>query len=162
MTNAEQNPSTQRNRWPGGWMIALLVIAFAVFQSSAVKELYYSFMGVQLPESSIPWQHDLDTALTAAQDQKRPVLLVFGATWCSPCKKMKREVWPDATVAETVQKGFVPMYVDVDDQTQSTVTARYQVSSIPAVMVLDSSGQIVRRRSSMSISQTLAFLNAER
>ena len=161
MTNYEHE-STKVKRWPSGWTIALLLIALVIFQSSSLKELYYSLAGVKFPESSIEWQPDLDTALTAAQAQKRPVLLVFGATWCPPCKKMKREVWPDAEVAKTVAAGFVPLYVDVDDQAQSKVTAKYQVSSIPAVLVLDSSGTVVRQRSSMSVPQTLAFLNANK
>jgi thiol:disulfide interchange protein len=158
MSNSDSTPI---KRWSSGWTIALLVLAVAVFQSASLKELYYSLAGVKFPESTIEWRHDLDTALTEAQAQQRPVLLVFGATWCPPCKKMKREVWPDAKVAEAVATGFVPVYVDVDDQAQAKVTAEYRVNSIPAVLVLDSTGTVNRQSSSMSISQTLAFLKAK-
>ena len=159
MNNSDSTPI---KRWPSGWTIALLVLVFAAFQSSSLKELYYSVAGVKFPESTIGWRHDLNTALTEAQAQQRPVLLVFGATWCPPCKKMKREVWPNAKVAETVAAGFVPVYVDVDDEAQSKVTANYRVSSIPAVLVLDSNGAVIHQRSSMSISQTQEFLAASR
>jgi protein disulfide-isomerase len=154
--------STPIKRWSSGWTIALLVLVFAAFQSSSLKELYYSVAGVKFPESTIEWRHDLNTALTEAQAQQRPVLLVFGATWCPPCKKMKREVWPDAKVAEAVTAGFVPVYVDVDDQAQAQVTGNYRVSSIPAVFILDSNGAVTHQRSSMSISQTQEFLAASR
>jgi thioredoxin 1 len=152
---------TSIKRWSSGWTIALLVLGLAVFQSSSLKELYYSLAGVKFPESTIEWRHDLDTALTEAQAQQRPILLVFGATWCPPCKTMKREVWPNAKVAEAVAADFVPVYVDVDDQAQSKVTAHYRVSSIPAVFVLDSNGTVTHERSSMSVSQTLEFLSAK-
>ncbi len=155
------NP-TPTKRWSSGWTIALLVLIFAVFQSNALKELYYSVAGIKFPESTIEWRHDLDSALTEAQAQQRPVLLVFGATWCPPCKKMKREVWPDSKVAEAVAGGFVPVYVDVDDQAQSKVTAQYRVNSIPNVLVLDSNGMVTHQRSSMTVPQTLEFLTASR
>ncbi len=159
MSNTDLSPSTKTKRWPSGSTIAFLVIAFAIFQWSSLKELYYSLAGVQFPESSIEWQHDLDAALTTAQAQQKPVLLVFGAGWCPPCKKMKREIWPDIKVAEAVATGFVPVYVDVDDQSQSRVTSKYRISSIPAILVVDPTGQVVHQRSSMSASQTLEFLN---
>lgn len=153
--------STPVKRWSSGWTIALLVLVFALFQTSSLKELYYSVAGVKFPESTIEWRHDLEPALTEAQSQQRPVLLVFGATWCPPCKKMKREVWPDAKVAEAVAAGFVPVYVDIDDRAQSKVTAQYRVSSIPAVLVLNSNGVATHQRSTMSVSQTLEFLTAK-
>ncbi|MDX1925500.1 MAG: thioredoxin family protein [Pirellulaceae bacterium] len=155
------NPTSNKG-WSSGWTIAVLVLVFAAFQSSSLKELYYSVAGVKFPESTIEWRHDLESALTEAQAQERPVLLVFGATWCPPCKKMKREVWPDAKVAEAVAAGFVPVYVDVDDEAQAQVAAHYRVSTIPAVLVLDSSGTVTQQRSLMSVSQTQEFLAASR
>ncbi len=159
--NAEiESRVEQPKRWPTSWVIAALITAVVLMQWSSLQELYYNVAGIEAPESSIKWQHDLDTALAAARTQQRPVLLVFGATWCPPCKKMKRDVWPDPQVAELVESKFVPLYVDVDDRSQAELSTRYSVSSIPAVFVLDAEGIAVNKGSSMSASATLAFLKS--
>ncbi len=162
MNDENEARTKQAKRWPSGWVIAALIFAVVLLQWSSLKELYYNVAGIELPESPIAWQHDLDAALTAAKTQQRPVLLVFGASWCPPCKKMKREVWPDPQVAELVESNFVPLYVDVDDRSQVDVSTRYGVSSIPAVFVLDSEGTATQKGSSMSVAATLAFLKAVR
>ncbi len=146
--------------WPSKWVIAALIGGVVLLQWSSLKELYYSAAGIEAPESPIAWEHELDAALASAKAQQRPVLLVFGASWCPPCKKMKRDVWPDPEVAQLVESNFVPLYVDVDERSQANVSARYRVSSIPAVFILDAEGTEIQRSSSMSVSSTIAFLNA--
>jgi thiol-disulfide isomerase/thioredoxin len=158
MSHIDGPPVGHKNRWPSGWTIALIIGAIALLQWSSLKELYYQIAGVQVPQSTIPWHHDLDAALVDSAKSDKPVLAVFGATWCPPCKAMKRDVWPNEQVAALVESRFVPLYVDVDDRTQSSITSRYQIRSIPAVLVLDSTGSTLRRSSSMSRGQTLQFL----
>jgi len=160
MNDENEVRTKQAKRWPSGWVIAALIFAIVLLQWSSLKELYYNVAGIDAAESPIKWQHDLDAALISAKNKQRPVLLVFGASWCPPCKKMKRDVWPDPQVAEFVESNFVPLYVDVDDRSQAELSTRYSVSSIPAVFVLDSEGAAVDKRSSMSASATLAFLKS--
>lgn len=145
------------NRW--FWILAIGTIAFV--QWPALKELYYNLSGAEFPAQTIPWQHDLDSAMKTANDENRPVLAVFGASWCPPCRAMKREVWPDEQISAAVEAGFVPLYVDVDDPTQSELVSQYRVGSIPAVLILDSDGNVVKKRNAMSVSATLAFLTSE-
>jgi thiol:disulfide interchange protein len=143
-----------------GWLVLLFTAAFLFFQWSTVEDVYYRLSGSQPPESKIPWRQDFTAALAESKQVGKPALLVFGATWCPPCKRMKRQVWPDEQVTEAVEAGFVPMYIDVDDPTHAEVVARYQVRGIPTVLVVDSTGEIINKGSTMSRSETLAFLAA--
>jgi thioredoxin 1 len=115
-----------------------------------------------LPESTIPWREDYAAALEESKSSGKPVLVVFSASWCPPCKTMKREVWPDAEVAAAVESGFVPMYVDVDLKQYGPVVQRYNVRGIPSILILDGEGQVLRQAGSMSRSKTLKFLEAGR
>lgn len=148
----------KRRGLSGQWFWILLLGAIAFVQWPALKELYYELSGAEIPEQTIAWQHDLDSAMKTAHDEDRPILAVFGASWCPPCRSMKREVWPNAQVSAAVEAGFVPLYIDVDDGTQAEQVAQYQVSSIPAVLILDSDGNVVKKRNAMSVSATLEFL----
>jgi hypothetical protein len=50
------------------------------------------------------------------------------------------------------------MYVDVDEEKHSQLSARYRVLGIPAVLVLNAEGEVLKKGNSMSRSETLAFL----
>ncbi len=158
LPNAPSPPATQRKPLHFGWTVAFVVAAILFMQWSTVEELYYPVSGTPIPESKIPWRHDYVEALAEAKQSGKPVLLVFGATWCPPCKRMKRQVWPDDQVTQSVESSYIPMYIDIDDPEQSQVVARYQVRSIPTVIVADSTGSVIQKSSTMSRSETLDFL----
>jgi thioredoxin 1 len=140
------------------WLWLAVIGGLLYLQWPVLKEMYYNLAGVELPESTIQWHDNLDSAMSVAQAENRPILTVFGAGWCPPCRQMKREVWPDATVSALVESKFVPLYVDIDDKTQAEIVAGYQIRGIPAVLVLDAQGQVEQRRNTMSRSETLKFL----
>jgi thioredoxin-like negative regulator of GroEL len=73
----------------------------------------------------------------------RRVLVDFSADWCPPCVAMKYDVWPHPQVASAINAGYVPVLVDADRDT--VLAARYQVSAIPTVLLLDADGRVVRR-----------------
>ncbi len=150
--------NADNKNWHFGWTVALVIAGLVFLQWSALKELYYEISGAKFPESTIEWQHDFNVALNSAKEVDKPLLVVFGASWCPPCRTMKREVWPDLQVAKAVESDYIPLYIDVDDRIQSEIVARYQVQGIPAVLIVDSQGKTVRRGNSMSRSETLHFL----
>jgi protein disulfide-isomerase len=143
------------------WTILIILAVFVFIRRSAFEELYYNATGYQFPESKIPWRDDFEETLAEAKEKGKPVLLVFGATWCPPCKTMKRNVWPDDEVTNAVEQGYVPMYVDVDEEKHSQLSSRYQILGIPAVLVLNAEGEVLQKRNTMSRSETLAFLTSK-
>ncbi len=145
-----------KGRWFWGLIIAILVF----LQWPAIKEVYYRVSGTQFPESTIPWHHDFDEAAQVASKDNKPILAVFGASWCPPCRAMKRQVWPDKEVSRLVETEYVPLYVDVDDRSLAAVIERYQIHGIPAVLVLDSKGNVLRQGFSMTKAETLTFLQS--
>ena len=59
---------------------------------------------------------------------------------CKPCKEYTREVFPTDAFKEKA-KAFVLVHVDIDKQ--AAVASKYNVSSIPDIRFLDSSGKRV-------------------
>lgn len=137
-----------------GWLaVAALLV---VMQWPMLKGTWYRRTNATPPPSAIAWHTDLPTALAAAERTGRPVLVDFAADWCPPCITMKHDVWPDRQVAAAVNAGYVPLLVDVD--TQPEVVARYGVNGIPSVLVLDETGEVVRRASFLGASGMRRFL----
>jgi thiol:disulfide interchange protein len=148
-----------RRRIPWGTMLVMAAIAF--LQWPMLKGVYYRVAGIEAPASSIAWRADFEAATAEAKASDKPVLLVFSASWCPPCNAMKHDVWPDAAVSQLVNRGFVPLYVDVDDPANADVARRYGIRGIPTVLVIDASGDVVKQESYMSRSAALDFLGAD-
>jgi thiol:disulfide interchange protein len=131
-----------RTGWkrPVFWVV---LIGFAVAMNWPTVRGFYQRATGAVADTPISWQKDLPSALAAARATHRPVLVDFGASWCPPCVAMKRDVWPDREVARLVTKSYVALSVDVDRSPE--LADRYSVSAIPAVLVLDSDGRVLRR-----------------
>jgi thiol:disulfide interchange protein len=130
-----------KRREPILWV--LLVVFVVTMQWPVLKGWYYRATGSAAPATSIAWQTNLSSALSEARAEHKLVVVDFSASWCPPCIAMKHEVWPNPEVATTVNKSFVPVTIDVDHD--DGLSDRYNVSGIPAVLVLDPSGRVVRR-----------------
>lgn len=155
MTEPGVELGNQGRKWT--WGLWLFIAVILLTQWPRLRELYLDSTQGEI-KSPIAWRHEYDAALRESSEQGKSVLVVFSASWCPPCKVMKRQVWPNAEVAAVVQRKFVPVYVDVDLQNQRDVVQRYQIRSIPTVMIVNSQGEILRKRSGMSLPETLDFL----
>jgi thioredoxin 1 len=61
----------------------------------------------------------------------------FSAVWCQPCRAFK------PVVQQVVSELGIPMqFIDVDNN--STLTAKFQITSVPAIVVAQN-GQVVHR-----------------
>jgi 2,3-bisphosphoglycerate-independent phosphoglycerate mutase len=98
------------------------------------------------------------TRYTEAEARRtgRLVLVDVGADWCPPCIAMKHDVWSDPEVGRRVAASYVPLLVDADRD--DVVSPRYGVSGIPTVLILDASGNVIRRASYLPRSGMLRFL----
>ena len=57
------------------------------------------------------------------------ICLYFGATWCGPCKQLKKRLGESETTK--IMPKLVVGYLDVDDTTNETLVNRYKVESLP-------------------------------
>ena len=142
-----------------GFLIPALIIASLLFlQWPMLKGLFYRTIGVDAPVSTIDWRKDFGSAIAEARVSDKPLLLVFSASWCPPCIVMKHEVWSDSEISEVVKDGFVPLHIDVDDKRDAAIAARYGIRGIPAVLIIDANGDVLRRESFMSRLEMISFL----
>jgi thiol:disulfide interchange protein len=96
--------------------------------------------GQEVPQR-IPKPATYDEAINIAQQYNTQLFLIFTASWCEPCKKMKAEVWPDERV-QGLLKDYVIYVVDVDRE--RAVANGLRVRTIPAYGVFDVSSGTVK------------------
>lgn len=75
---------------------------------------------------------EFDEAVKLSQLHQRPILVVFGAKWCSWCRKLEEELAKE--VAEKILTQWVVVKIDVDDYPE--IATQMQASALPGLRVL--------------------------
>lgn len=82
------------------------------------------------------WSSGFASGLEQSQVTQKPLLVVFGAEWCSWCRKLERELASDA--ASTVRDEWTLVKVDVDEEEE--LASKYGVQALPTIVVVDTTG----------------------
>lgn len=108
---------------------------------------------------SINWQPYSSATFAKAKKQHRMVLLFGKATWCPWCRRMKSDTFSDSAVVSLINKNYVPVMVDIDDQ--SSIADRFNISVVPANIILTGDYKVVDSKTGyLSASQMSSFLRS--
>ncbi|MEM9345610.1 MAG: thioredoxin family protein [Planctomycetota bacterium] len=121
-----------------GWVVAVLLVVLAWAGAYALRG------GGGSGEVMAGWADGMSAGQQLAQEADKPMVVLFTAGWCPPCQAMKRNVFKDGGVQQALQAGFVPVQIDLTDQSASNpnmeVAARYNVRGIPTVLAMTPDG----------------------
>lgn len=121
-----------------GLIFGLLVAGGSIVALAARPNVYPT-----TPKPKIHWRSNLDQAHAEAVKSNKPMLVVFGAEWCTFCKKMDDTAFVDPTLVTFVNNSFVPVQLDLD-QNQRTA-AILEVDRIPATVALAPNADLLGR-----------------
>ncbi len=84
----------------------------------------------------------LDADRKRAIDENRVHVVYATATWCPPCKQMKKTTWVDESVVEWLDANAVVTPLDVDRF--QTEARRFRVRAMPTTMIFRGSTELSR------------------
>lgn len=119
-----------------------------------------------LPQTNFDWKSDIVSAQQRAQTENKLLLLEFSTEWCPYCRHIEQRIMPQNNVASRL-RAMVLVRVDGDRAEAGPLMEQYKVEGYPTFIVLNSSGEELRRFTSVSSTEeflqnlTTAGSNAE-
>ena len=133
----EATPTTHSGA-PIGWIIAVLLVVLAWAGA-------YALRGSGEKHVLEGWADGMSAGQQLAEEADKPMVVLFTAGWCGPCQDLKRDVLTKGDVSAALQAGFVPVQIDLTDQSANNpnlaVAQRYGIAGIPTVIAMTPDGK---------------------
>lgn len=126
-----------------GLLTVIAIIAFAIApkingkENTVTASVKNTDEGIRFIESN--WAK----AKAEAKKQGKLIFLDAYATWCGPCKMLKRNTFPDKAAGEFFNKNFVNVALDMESGDGPAVAAMYGVNAYPTLIITDADGKLV-------------------
>src|SRR5262245_48299499 len=111
--------------------------------------------------ASIPWRHSFEQARAEARETNRPLWVQFMGPWCPFCVRMDRETLAKPEIAAEARGGFI--VVKVQSDAREDLVERYEISGLPATLVLSPSGTVLGKHEGFAdAAEFRSFLSSAR
>lgn len=100
---------------------------------------------------NLPWETNLEKALTDAKVKNKKVLVNFtGSDWCVWCKRLTKEVFSTSAFEEFSEENLILVKIDFPESIPQSpevkaynnqLAARFGIEGYPTIVVLDMNGK---------------------
>jgi thioredoxin-related protein len=90
----------------------------------------------------------------AAMDNKIIFIDAF-TTWCGPCKKLAKDVFPQPEVGSYFNEHFLNLKIDMEKGEGIELAKKYSVNAYPTLLFIDSKGEMVHRTCGLMTKEDL-------
>lgn len=84
-------------------------------------------------------------ALAEAKEQEKVIFIDAFATWCGPCKRMARDVFPNEKVGSFYNRYFINLKLDMEKGDGLEFRKEYPVSAFPTLFFINGDGEVVQK-----------------
>ena len=80
--------------------------------------------------------------LAKAQQTKKPIFIDVYTSWCGPCKKMSKDIFPLSEVGKVYNTNFICYQVDAEKGEGIEIAKRYNVNAYPTYLFIKGDGKL--------------------
>lgn len=96
-----------------------------------------------VPVQKMKWHKSLKAAHKLAIETDKPLLIVFGASWCHYCHKLERETLADNRLVPVIEREFIP--VQLDFERDAKVAKILEVEHLPCTVILSPEADLLQK-----------------
>ena len=89
-----------------------------------------------------------------AKKEKKNIFFDAYASWCGPCKLLKRDVFTSKTAGDFFNKKFINVAMDMEKGEGTALAPAFQITAFPTLLILNHKGEIIGR--------TMGYQSAEK
>lgn len=125
-----------------GLFIIAAFVVFAFIPKNKSEKIHVNTGGIT--EQGIQFiEADWSKALAEAKKQNKLIFLDAYASWCGPCKLLKKKTFPDKTAGDFFNKNFISVAIDMEKGDGPALGEKYGVNAYPTLIITDADGKIV-------------------
>ncbi|MFI5221068.1 MAG: thioredoxin family protein [Bacteroidia bacterium] len=84
-------------------------------------------------------------ALAKAKKEHKPIFLDLSASWCSPCKLLKKVTFTNPEVGDFYNKNFINVEFDGEKGDGDKLSDRFNIYGFPALFYIDENDKVIYR-----------------
>lgn len=103
-------------------------------------------------------ENAFSTGLKKAKAEHKYIFVDAYATWCGPCKQLKKTTFVDDQASDFFNKTFVNVSVDMEKGEGTELASKWEIQEYPTLLILDYNGNVVLRSTGyLDAKQLTAF-----
>ena len=87
------------------------------------------------------WQQALDLA----KKENKVVFLDIYATWCGPCKQLKKYTFAEKSAGDFFNANFVNMALDGEQEEGAVLAQKFGIEAYPTLMFVTPEGELITK-----------------
>ena len=86
-----------------------------------------------------------EEALTEAEKAEKLIFVDAYATWCGPCKRMAKNVFPDPKLGDYMNQNFISLKIDMEKPKGRAFGKLFPVSAYPTLFFINEKGEMLKK-----------------
>jgi len=82
--------------------------------------------------------------LARAKAEHKPILLDIYASWCGPCKKLKKDTFTDKDAGDYFNANFINTSFDGEVGDGIMLAQKFKIGGYPSLFILDENGNVLQ------------------
>jgi thioredoxin 1 len=137
-------------------IVVLGIIAFLYFRSNPKVDFKEDTAdGIHFQKGN--WQQALDLA----KKENKVVFLDIYATWCGPCKQLKKYTFTEKSAGDFFNANFVNMALDGEQPEGAALAQKFGIEAYPTLMFVTPEGELITKSPGFRTASDLINLGKE-